>query len=85
MEALKTIYGSDSDDDADDGEPPMNGVEFKEVSPLPPPPLALLQVPKFNDTSAAPGASRIRSFPHVVGNYALHVYVPEYLLNFLVQ
>ncbi|KAJ0961600.1 hypothetical protein J5N97_001097 [Dioscorea zingiberensis] len=76
MEALKTIYGSDSDDDADDGEPPMNGVEFKEVSPLPPPPLALLQVPKFNDTSAAPGASRIRSFPHVVGNYALHVYVP---------
>ncbi|KAJ0961629.1 hypothetical protein J5N97_001126 [Dioscorea zingiberensis] len=38
MEALKTIYGSDCDDDADDGEPPMNGVEFKEASPFPQPP-----------------------------------------------
>ncbi|KAJ0970714.1 hypothetical protein J5N97_018673 [Dioscorea zingiberensis] len=66
-----------TDDDADDGEPPMNDVEFKEVSPFPPPPLDLLQAPNFNDNSAASGASRIRSFPHVVGNYALHVYVPD--------
>ncbi|KAJ0961623.1 hypothetical protein J5N97_001120 [Dioscorea zingiberensis] len=34
MEALKSIYGSDSDDDARDGEPPMNGVEFKEGTML---------------------------------------------------
>ncbi|KAJ0961606.1 hypothetical protein J5N97_001103 [Dioscorea zingiberensis] len=32
MEALKTIYGSDSDDDAGDGEPPMNSVGFKEMT-----------------------------------------------------
>ncbi|KAJ0961603.1 hypothetical protein J5N97_001100 [Dioscorea zingiberensis] len=30
MEALKTICGSDSDDDAGDGEPPMSSAEFKE-------------------------------------------------------
>ncbi|KAJ0961626.1 hypothetical protein J5N97_001123 [Dioscorea zingiberensis] len=32
MEALKTIYGSDSDDDAGDGETPMNCAEFKEMT-----------------------------------------------------
>ncbi|KAJ0970711.1 hypothetical protein J5N97_018670 [Dioscorea zingiberensis] len=34
MEPLKTIYGSDSDDDAGDGEPPMNSVGFKERTML---------------------------------------------------
>ncbi|EPS64369.1 hypothetical protein M569_10409, partial [Genlisea aurea] len=38
---------------------------------LPPPPLSLLQVPSGTSSSA----SRIRGFPHVDGNFALHVYI----------
>ncbi|KAJ8480405.1 hypothetical protein OPV22_024132 [Ensete ventricosum] len=44
--------------------------------PLPPPPLDLLQSPNVLDFSSTTQGSRIRSFPHVEGNYALHVYIP---------
>ncbi|CAD5186756.1 unnamed protein product [Musa acuminata subsp. malaccensis] len=52
---------------------------LEQLDPLPPPPLDLLQSPilsVFLDFSSTTQGSRIRSFPHVEGNYALHVYVP---------
>lgn len=78
MDALMANYASDDDDD----EPsPVAGasldLEPQEASVLlPPPPLDLLQPPNFIDYSTLAQGSRIRSFPHVEGNYALHVYIP---------
>ncbi|KAH8486538.1 hypothetical protein H0E87_025520 [Populus deltoides] len=50
-----------------------------EAIALPPPPLALLTPPNplgALDSMLNGQSSRIRSFPHVQGNYALHVYIP---------
>uniref|UniRef100_A0A0D3F899 U6 snRNA phosphodiesterase n=1 Tax=Oryza barthii TaxID=65489 RepID=A0A0D3F899_9ORYZ len=71
MDALVANYASDSDSDGD--APAATAGEAAPVPPepsalLPPPPLDLLQPPNFG--------SRVRSFPHVEGNYALHVYIP---------
>ncbi|KAK1618567.1 hypothetical protein QYE76_024084 [Lolium multiflorum] len=83
MDALMANYASGSDDD----EPaPVTGAapdpEPQEASAvLPPPPLDLLQPPNFIGMILAllpesiPG-NRVRSFPHVEGIYALHVYIP---------
>ncbi|THU52299.1 hypothetical protein C4D60_Mb10t02520 [Musa balbisiana] len=49
---------------------------LEQLDPLPPPPLDLLQSTNVLDFSSTTQGSRIRSFPHVDGNYALHVYVP---------
>ncbi|XP_039121404.1 U6 snRNA phosphodiesterase isoform X1 [Dioscorea cayenensis subsp. rotundata] len=77
MEALRATYGSESSDDGDDdGEIPINRVECMKVSSLPPPPSDLLKAPNFSDLAAASRTGRIRSFPHIEGNYALHVYIP---------
>ncbi|XP_045797435.1 U6 snRNA phosphodiesterase isoform X1 [Trifolium pratense] len=48
------------------------------VQPLPPPPIALLHPPNFlgpQDLQISQ-TTKVRSFPHVDGNYALHVYIP---------
>lgn len=48
------------------------------VQPLPPPPIALLHPPNFlgpQDIQISQ-TTKVRSFPHVDGNYALHVYIP---------
>lgn len=77
-------YGSDSEENEEDETPlprPLPVPSSKKLSPLPPPPLHLLQPPTSLDFSAT-GTSqgiRIRSFPHVEGNYALHVFVPVHI------
>ncbi|KAK6936458.1 U6 snRNA phosphodiesterase 1 [Dillenia turbinata] len=91
MEALRASY-ADSDSDADyDSEsfpvaPSRNSDDVNASSqpslPLPPPPLSLLNPPNCAGIigyEQAGEASRIRSFPHIEGNYALHVYIPVYI------
>lgn len=86
MEILRASYGdASSDSDSDSSSPPTT----KSVPPvsnpkaeaiaLPPPPLALLTPSNplgALDSMLNGQSSRIRSFPHVQGNYALHVYIP---------
>lgn len=78
MDALMASYASDTDSDG--GEPASvsgGAPEVPEPSALlPPPPLDLLQPPNFVDYSAMAQGGRVRSFPHVEGNYAVHVYIP---------
>ncbi|PUZ76827.1 hypothetical protein GQ55_1G321300 [Panicum hallii var. hallii] len=80
MDALMANYASDSDSDSNGGEPAAVSAGAPEVPEpsalLPPPPLELLQPPNFVDYSAMAQGSRVRSFPHVEGSYALHVYIP---------
>lgn len=93
MDALMATYGSDSDDS--DESPPLttaatagataiaddnniNG-RVKKPVPLPPPPLDLLKPPNSIDLAATAQGVRIRSFPHVEGNYALHVFIPVHI------
>ncbi|KAL3524110.1 hypothetical protein ACH5RR_016944 [Cinchona calisaya] len=91
MDALRASYGgasSDPDSDSDSNraisarQPPStsnyNPTQTASTS-LPPPPLALLETPNsFGAFDCLPAEQprRVRSFPHVVGNYALHVYIP---------
>ncbi|XP_023549871.1 U6 snRNA phosphodiesterase [Cucurbita pepo subsp. pepo] len=94
MEALMASYGgSSSDEDVDTVSPssasasasaslPQLSDETESFLPLPPPPLSLLDFP--NSTSALDDlpigqAARVRSFPHVQGNYAVHLYIPVYI------
>ncbi|KFK26731.1 hypothetical protein AALP_AA8G285400 [Arabis alpina] len=83
MEALLASYGdSSSDSDTDDTFPAVsvaaNSGEKEPIS-LPPPPLDLLDsigsTGSVDFYSTEPGV-RVRNFPHVDGNYALHVYIP---------
>ncbi|KAG7537464.1 U6 snRNA phosphodiesterase Usb1 [Arabidopsis suecica] len=91
MEALRASYGdSSSDSDTDDLSPASSISENssekstarkqeKESISLPPPPLALLDsivsTGSLDFFSTEPGI-RVRKFPHIDGNYALHVYIP---------
>ncbi|OMO52268.1 hypothetical protein COLO4_37310 [Corchorus olitorius] len=89
MEALRATYGDDSSDsDSETPTPPTLATESKSrkeetlASPLPPPPLSLLDPPNSLgslDYLQTGQPSRVRSFPHVEGNYALHVYIPVYI------
>ncbi|XP_023645295.1 U6 snRNA phosphodiesterase isoform X2 [Capsella rubella] len=91
MDALRASYGdasSDSDTDdlspacsvsANSGEKSTAEKQENELISLPPPPLSLLEsivstgsVDYFTTESGV----RVRNFPHVDGNYALHVYIP---------
>ncbi|KAF8412472.1 hypothetical protein HHK36_000436 [Tetracentron sinense] len=68
-----------------DSHPPLNTKScyssgHQESHRLPPPPLALLDPPISIDHLHIGKGSRIRSFPHVEGNYALHVFIPEAML-----
>uniref|UniRef100_A0A6N2KXB4 U6 snRNA phosphodiesterase n=1 Tax=Salix viminalis TaxID=40686 RepID=A0A6N2KXB4_SALVM len=86
MEALRASYGdasSDSDSDFSSPStkksiPPVSNPKAETIA-LPPPPLALLTPSNplgALDSILNGQSSRIRSFPHVQGNYALHVYIP---------
>ncbi|XP_008357022.2 uncharacterized protein [Malus domestica] len=88
MEALIASYGdsssgSDSESPAPPPPPPPELNNPQEPTPaLPPPPLSLLDSPnsfEFLDLSASAQPSRVRNFPHVEGNYAVHVYIPVYI------
>ncbi|KAI3458374.1 hypothetical protein Pfo_015037 [Paulownia fortunei] len=82
MDALIASYGdisSDSDSDSDSN-PTHIPEPTQSPTPLPPPPLSLLQPPNSAGTSdfsvQRNHPNRVRNFPHVEGNYALHVYIP---------
>ncbi|CAK9135091.1 unnamed protein product [Ilex paraguariensis] len=85
MEALRTSYGDtysdlDSDPDSDRTPPPPSNTDPTQPSNLLPPPLLSLLNPPNSlgtfDYLEHGMASRVRSFPHGEGNYALHVYIP---------
>ncbi|KAE8663348.1 phytochelatin synthetase family protein [Hibiscus syriacus] len=90
MEALIAKYGNDdsSDSESDDSSPPIlpaksePQTEEPHSSPLPPPPVSLLHSPNSIGSSnflQTGQPSRVRSFPHVEGNYVLHVYIPVFI------
>lgn len=84
MDALIASYGdASSDSDTDVSTPTQAPTNFQGFSnPLPPPPLFLLNPPNSLGTMEylqIGQANRVRSFPHVEGNYALHVYIPVYI------
>ncbi|XP_065873052.1 uncharacterized protein [Euphorbia lathyris] len=88
MEALLASYGdASSDSDSDTQLPttksaPILHMQEEIKAPLPPPPLSLLTPPNSigaMDFSQSDKPSRVRSFAHVEGNYALHVYIPVYI------
>uniref|UniRef100_A0A5B6YHD5 U6 snRNA phosphodiesterase n=1 Tax=Davidia involucrata TaxID=16924 RepID=A0A5B6YHD5_DAVIN len=85
MDALIASYAetsSDSDSDFDPSSPPTTNSNLQASDPLPPPPLALLNPPNSLgklDYLQSGQASRVRNFPHVEGNYALHVYIPVHI------
>lgn len=111
MEALRASYGDTSSDSESDSElirfpePSPLSEPAQSLTPLPPPPLHLLNTPNalgmpcftqcfymsmcskclisffflkgasdFSSQSDQP--NRVRCFPHVEGNFALHVYIP---------
>ncbi|KAK9121021.1 hypothetical protein Syun_018638 [Stephania yunnanensis] len=86
MEALLAAYGDSASSSDSDSSPstapssislPKTSIDEEEESiTLPPPPLNLLNPPNSLDYHVQGQGSRVRSFPHVEGNYALHVYIP---------
>ncbi|TKY66333.1 U6 snRNA phosphodiesterase [Spatholobus suberectus] len=79
MEALKACYGDGSSDSDSESAPSIPTTASSAVfMPLPPPPISLLDPPKFlGPVDLQIGQkTRVRSFPHGDGNYALHVYIP---------
>ncbi|XP_020263337.1 U6 snRNA phosphodiesterase, partial [Asparagus officinalis] len=63
--------------------PPINAINNlpqisspKKPDPLPPPPLDLLKPSNSRDLYDIEQGVRIRGFPHVEGNFALHVFIP---------
>ncbi|OIT04546.1 hypothetical protein A4A49_35818 [Nicotiana attenuata] len=89
MEALRASDGDDSPDSDSESNPtppqPSASTSITEettVVPLLPPPISLLHPPNsllpLNSLSSSQ-VNRVRSFPHVEGNYALHVYIPVYV------
>lgn len=85
MEALIASYGDTSSESETDTQPPIAACEHHQSPPLPalpPPPIELLNPPNSLGTFdylERNTASRIRSFPHIEGNYALHVYIPVFI------
>ncbi|CAH1439718.1 unnamed protein product [Lactuca virosa] len=85
MEALIASYGDTSSDSESDSQPPLAASDDNHSPPpsiLPPPPIDLLNPPNSSGTFdylQRNSASRIRSFPHIEGNYALHVYIPVFI------
>lgn len=83
MEALRVSYDSDSDSDSDSNRtPPQPSSASTSLAPLPPPPISLLHPPNSLaplDSLPTVQVSRVRTFPHVQGNYALHVYIPVHI------
>nr|XP_009631602.1 U6 snRNA phosphodiesterase [Nicotiana tomentosiformis] len=85
MEALRASYAGDSDSDSESNPTPPQpsaSTSITTVAHLPPPPISLLPPPNSLvplDSLSSSRVNRVRSFPHVEGNYALHVYIPVYV------
>ncbi|XP_062092242.1 uncharacterized protein LOC133798074 [Humulus lupulus] len=85
MEALIASYGdASSESDSESATPcqPPTSSTHPELTSLPPPPVSLLIPPnsiRGLDFSPGEQPGRVRTFPHVEGNYALHVYIPVYI------
>ncbi|KAH6790464.1 U6 snRNA phosphodiesterase-like protein [Perilla frutescens var. frutescens] len=83
MDALRASYGDTSSDSDSESGPTRLSDPTQSETPLPPPPLNLLHPPHsagISDLSLhRDHPNRVRSFPHVEGNYALHVYIPVYI------
>lgn len=83
MDALLASYG-DSDSESDSSPPVSIPPGSQLPSPLLPPPLSLLTPPNSLiagtlDDLQTIQPPRVRSFPHVDGNYAVHVYIPVHI------
>ncbi|KAG8390210.1 hypothetical protein BUALT_Bualt01G0060000 [Buddleja alternifolia] len=80
MDALRASYGEPSSDSDSDSDLTRLPDPTQTITLLPPPPLSLLQPPNslgaFDLPVQSSQSNRVRSFPHVDGNYALHVYIP---------
>ncbi|MCL7039569.1 hypothetical protein MKW94_009215 [Papaver nudicaule] len=90
MEALIANYGDDDSSSSEtDISPPStpntrHKLTFEESESksepepvrLPPPPLSLLNSSNSLDYMEIGQGSRVRNFPHIEGNYALHVFIP---------
>lgn len=79
MEALQACYGDGSSDSDSESAPSIpTSTPSAVYTPLPPPPISLLEPPNFLGPLdlQIDQTTRVRSFPHVNGNYALHVYIP---------
>ncbi|KAL8258211.1 hypothetical protein R6Q59_030252 [Mikania micrantha] len=84
MEALMASYGDTSSDSESDSRPAIVVADTRSspATALPPPLIDLLNSPKTLGTSSyweRNRGSRIRSFPHIEGNFALHVYIPVFI------
>ncbi|GLJ21920.1 hypothetical protein SUGI_0410240 [Cryptomeria japonica] len=82
MDALMASYASSSDDE-DNAEtilkkkPRLGGEDgSKDALLLLPSPVTLLDFSSNLSVKNVDSGNRIRSFPHVEGNYAVHVYIP---------
>ncbi|XP_068484699.1 uncharacterized protein [Phaseolus vulgaris] len=81
MEALKSCYGDGSSDSDSESVPSApTSAPSAVFTPLPPPPISLLEPSTFIDLQIGQ-STRVRSFPHVDGNYALHVYIPKSMVQ----
>ncbi|XP_073126841.1 uncharacterized protein [Henckelia pumila] len=80
MEALRASYGESSSGSDSESEPATSSDPTQLPISLPPPPLSLLHPPNslgsFDHSVQSDQPNRFRSFPHVEGNFALHVYIP---------
>ncbi|KAL8228230.1 hypothetical protein R6Q57_015814 [Mikania cordata] len=84
METLMASYGDTSSDSESDSRPAIVVIDNRSspATALPPPPIDLLNSPKTLGTSGyweRNRGSRIQSFPHIKGNFALHVYIPVFI------
>ncbi|XP_075500756.1 uncharacterized protein LOC142539269 isoform X5 [Primulina tabacum] len=78
MEAMRASYGesfSGSDSESELAASPTRPDPTQLPVSLPPPPLSLLHPPNSLVQSDQPNP--VRSFRHMEGNFALHVYIPE--------
>ncbi|XP_073296883.1 uncharacterized protein [Primulina huaijiensis] len=80
MEALRASYGESSSESDSESEPTATSDPTELPINLPPPPLSLLHprnsLGTFDYAVQSDPPNRVRSFPHVDGNFALHVYIP---------
>ncbi|XP_075500747.1 uncharacterized protein LOC142539269 isoform X4 [Primulina tabacum] len=84
MEAMRASYGesfSGSDSESELAASPTRPDPTQLPVSLPPPPLSLLHPPNslgtFDYLVQSDQPNPVRSFRHMEGNFALHVYIPE--------